>query len=399
MAKRVLIIGNVFPESKSSAAGAKMLQWLRFFEKYNFEVFYASTATQNEYSDDISTLTKSTFQIKVNDTHFEYFIEEISPDIVLYDQFQVEEQFGWRIRKVNSSIVHLLETQDLHFLRFARSKNIDIRNEITKRELAAILRCDCSFVISRFEKELLEKEFPFVKDLITYFPLCYNLDARPFQPFEERKDFCFIGNFCHAPNVDAVIFLKEIWHIIHKRLPTVKLHIYGAYPTERILQLNNESEGFIVHGRALSVQDIFTEHRILLAPIRFGAGLKGKLLEAMKYGIVSITTPLGAEGITDDMSFWNGKVVALSRVAEESIILYNQSEEYVNYQQVGISILSDSFKIRNFQNSVLKLINTIFDDVDRWRERHFLSQLMNHHRQQAVRYLSKWIEEKQKLGK
>ena len=115
--------------------------------------------------------------------------------------------------------------------------------------------------------------------------------------FENRKNFVSIGNFLHEPNWQTVLKLKQIWKNIRKKLPETELHIFGAYPSEKVFQLHNEKEGFIVKGRAESVEKIFNEYRVLLAPIPFGAGLKGKLWESMNFGIPNITTSVGAEAM------------------------------------------------------------------------------------------------------
>jgi len=92
--------------------------------------------------------------------------------------------------------------------------------------------------------------------------------------FEERRHFVSIGNFLHEPNWDAVQHLKkDIWPLIRKQLPEAELHIYGAYPSQKVFELHNEKEGFIIKGRAQDANQVIGNARLLLAPIRFGAGL------------------------------------------------------------------------------------------------------------------------------
>lgn len=394
--KKALIVGTVFPEPKSSAAGTKMMQWLELFLSNDFAITYASTSSSGGFSADISGYVVQKMVVKVNDTSFDTFVQDLQPTVVLYDRFMTEEQFSWRVRAASPQTVHLLETQDLHFLREAREKNISFFSTTAKRELAAILRCDLSFLISEFEMQLLHHNFPFVSDKIHYFPLCYKRNTSWKLGTHQRTGFCFIGNFLHAPNRDAVLFLKKIWKEIRNKIPTAKLHIYGAYPSQQILQLHQEKEGFLVHGRAKSVKDVFLQHKVLLAPISFGAGLKGKLLESMQYGIASVTTPLGAEGISTYPK-WNGEITNLDTFAESAIAVYNTEENYSDYQQIGINILEDKFDASLFVPEIRAKINSLIQNISNWREHHFLSEIMNYHRQQSVRYLSKWIEEKNKL--
>jgi hypothetical protein len=390
--KKVLLIGAFFPEPNSTAAGTKMMQWLEFFNALGYQIEYASTSPKSEFSADISSFVSHTFVAKVNDSSFDNSIRECQPDIVLYDRFMIEEQFGWRIRELFPTCIHLLETQDLHFLREARTNNASIYNTTTKRELASILRCDLSFIISEFEMLFLREHFPFVEDKTCYFPLCYDINSVWKLGVNERKDFCFIGNFLHEPNRQAVLFLKKNWSQIRKQLPTAQIHIYGAYPNQQITQLHNEKEGFFVHGRVNDSSHVFFKHRVLLAPILSGAGLKGKLLEAMQHGIVSLTTPLGAEGIGDNDA-WNGKVVSLADFPNEAANLYREDISYENYQIKGKNILIEKFN----KTTIFPTVQTALENIAKHdKKHHFLTEIMNYHRQQSVRYLSKWIEEKNK---
>lgn len=394
--KKILVIGNVFPEPDSSAAGTKMMQWLALFKENNFDVIYASTAPKSEFSADISLFVKDSWKIKMNDISFDEQVKTFQPDIVLYDRFMTEEQFSWRIRENHPSAIHLLETQDLHFLREAREKNQDFHNVTCKREIASILRCDLTFIISMAEYNFLRQHFPFVTDKISYFPLCYNIDEAAFAN-KDRENFFFIGNFLHAPNRQAVLFLKKIWHNIRQNIPTAKVYIYGAYPNQQILQLHNENEGFIVKGRVKNIQPIFTQHAILLAPLQFGAGLKGKLLEAMQFGALSITTPIGAEGIASDGE-WNGRVVELDDFVAATVAIYQEHEKWAILAKKGRIILESKFTLEAHKTRVLEEINTLSKDINKWRNDHFLSEVMHFHRQQSVKYLSKWIMEKNKAN-
>ena len=123
----------------------------------------------------------------------------------------------------------------------------------------------------------------------------YNLQHKS---FEERTDFVSIGNFLHPPNLDAVYHLKnDIWPLIKSHLPKVNLHIYGAYETQEIRSLNNKKDGFIFHGYVEDSFKVVNSARVLLAPLRFGAGLKGKLIQAMQCGTPSAMSTIAAEGM------------------------------------------------------------------------------------------------------
>ena len=224
----------------------------------------------------------------------------------------MEEQFGWRVAENCPKALRILDTEDLHFLRKTRHQQLKneavfttealLKSEDAKREIASILRCDLSLIISTFEMDLLKNVFNIDEKILYYLPfLLDNIDRhqqKKWKSFEERAHFVFVGNFFHKPNVDAVLTLKnEIWMQIRKQLPKAEIHIYGAYMQQQIQELQNKKEGFIIKGFAENAEEVVGNARVVLAPLRFGAGIKGKLTEAMLCGTPSITTSIGVEGM------------------------------------------------------------------------------------------------------
>ena len=117
--------------------------------------------------------------------------------------------------------------------------------------------------------------------------------------FEDRSDFAFVGGFRHPPNVDSARVLhREIWPGIRSRLPNATLRVCGAYPTPEVLSMHDPSVGFLVHGKVDDVDGVLRTSRVMLAPLRFGAGIKGKIVDAWRCGCPVVTTSVGAEGMT-----------------------------------------------------------------------------------------------------
>src|SRR5690606_21629836 len=207
----------------------------------------------------------------------------LNPNIVLFDRFMVEEQYSWRVKEACPGAIRILDTEDLHFLRHARQeafKNGDtseeeyLPSELAKRELAAIYRSDLSILISSYEYHLLQEKFNISKEILCYLPFQIKAEQpskKPSKGFQQRANFVFIGNFLHEPNWTTVQKLKLIWPAIRKELPKAEIHIYGAYPSQKVLQLNNPKQGFLIKGRADNAIDTLACYRVLLAPIPFGA--------------------------------------------------------------------------------------------------------------------------------
>ena len=116
--------------------------------------------------------------------------------------------------------------------------------------------------------------------------------------YEARRDFVFIGNYRHAPNWDAVqVLAKTIWPQIRSQIPDAKCYIYGAYTPAKAQQFHQPKKGFYIAGWAQDAQDVLAKARVNLAPLRFGAGLKGKIFDAMQVGTPTVMTDIAAEGI------------------------------------------------------------------------------------------------------
>jgi hypothetical protein len=220
--KKILVIAYVWPEPNSSAAGCHMMSILRLFKQQDWQVEFATPSQPTEHMIDLADEGISSQSITLNCDSFDKYITEYQPDIVLFDRFMMEEQFGWRVEKNCPNALTLLDTEDLQCLRRARQQAIkdkrelaqsDLFSELAKREIAAILRCDLSLIISSFEMELLVDTFKVDAQLLHYLPFMVDLAKCPTKtlPFSDRKHFMTMGNFRHAPNWDAVLYLQEIW--------------------------------------------------------------------------------------------------------------------------------------------------------------------------------------------
>ena len=405
---KLLIIGYVWPEPASSAAGARMMQLIEFFQKKNYHITFATTARETDNKIDLKSLGIQIEKIKLNDSEFDFFLKDLDPDIVLFDRFMIEEQFGWRVDNVCPEAIKILDTEDLHFLRNARQeaykmniseKDIYLNSDLAKREIAAIYRCDLSLIISEPELELLITEFRITKDILLYLPFMLSTITKKEQlelpDFNDRKDFISIGNFLHEPNWNAVLFLKEkVWPEIHKELPEARMNIYGAYPSEKVLNLHNPKENFIIHGWAKDANEVMKNSRVCLAPIQFGAGLKGKLVEAMKNGTPSITTIVGAEGISD-LNDWNGFVTnEVEELVQYSIDLYRNKTLWEGKRQKGFDIYNDRFDKEIHEHNFRKALIFIDENLSFHRNRNFMGKMLKHHLHRSTYFMSRFIEEK-----
>ncbi len=413
--KNLLVIGYVWPEPNSSAAGSRMLQLLEIMQQQGYQVTYASAALETDHMVDLNALGIKQTSIELNKNSFNDFVRELNPDIVLFDRFMMEEQFSWRVEKECPAAIKILETVDLHCLRQARHaavknkldasdlNNLDLNNELALREVASILRCDLSLLISEVEVEILKTKFRVDDELLLYLPFMYDaIDEQSlknnFPACDERKNFVTIGNFRHEPNWDSVLYLKnEIWPLIRRKLKKAELHIYGSYLPKKAMQLHNEKEGFLIKGWADDANETLAQYRVCLSPLRFGAGMKGKLADAMLSGTPSVTTSIGAESMHGDHD-WAGFIEnTTDQISTLAIELYQNESLWYEKQQNAITIVNDIFnKATNKKRFVDKLVilNKNICDI---REKNFIGKMLRHHTMKSAMYMSQWIETKNKL--
>lgn len=407
--KKLLIIGKVWPEPKSSAAGSRMIQLIELFREDRWHITFSSSAAKSDYSFDLNELGVEEKPIQLNNSTFDKFLLELHPDAVLFDRFMTEEQFGWRVAELFPETLRILDTEDLHSLRIARQnawmKSVNFRmddllTEVTAlREVASILRSDLSLIISEFEMQILKDVFHVHDHLICYTPYLLepenDWDRTSLPDYEDRNGFVSIGNFRHEPNWNSVLWLKEeIWPEIRAKLPSEKIYVYGSYPTKKAFQLSNPDDGFLIKGRASDAKEVIAKARVLLAPLRFGAGLKGKLVDAMQSGTPNVTTSVGAEGIILNEN-WSGVIAdGAKEIASGAVELCQNPKLWQSSKETGFQILKNRFDRNRFGPTILNRINEIRENLRAHRKSNFVGSMLLHHTINSTKFMSKWIEEK-----
>lgn len=404
MGKRLLIIGLVWPEPTSSAAGWHMLELIRSFRKQDYELHFACAAAKSPNSFPLTDWQVQEHEIQLNDSGFDAWVKDLHPDMVLFDRFMVEEQYSWRVKEACPQALLLLDTEDLHGIRAARQaayktgrqvQDADYLHGDILREIASILRCDLSLIISPTEMTLLDRVFRIDPSLLFHLPFYLEPEERQTPSFKQRQHFMFMGNFIHEPNWKTVQVLKDLWPSIRKQLPKAELHIYGAYASQKVLQLHHPASGFLIKGRAEDAISCMEQYRLLLAPIPFGAGLKGKFIDALRAGTVSISSSIGAEGLSQD-GLWQGLITDdRETFIQESIALYESETAWQEAQQRG-KHLWEKLDSRAQYAAFLTLLPKLQENLEMHRRQNIMGQLLWNNQYNARKYMSLWIEQKNK---
>lgn len=244
----------------------------------------------------------------------------------------------------------ILNTSDLHYLRDVREAEIEGSAEKLEaalrwkaQELDVIRRCDHSIVMSDHELNVLSQELPGAN--IHLVPLMFvDIPGRS-GDFGMRRDMLFIGGFPHTPNVDAVVwFCEKIWPLVRARLPDVRVHLIGNKPSQQVMALG-AIEGVDVVGYVEDLKPWFDRTRLSVAPLRYGAGIKGKLGTSLSFGMPSVATSIAVEG----MKIRNG-VHALvaddeAAFADEVVRLYTDEALWTRLSDAGLDFVTDTYSL------------------------------------------------------
>ena len=182
----------------------------------------------------------------------------------------------------------------------------------------------------------------------------------------------------------------------YSAISTAVVEIYGAYPSQKVLQLHQPKQGFLIMGRAVDAQEVVRNSRVILVPLRFGAGIKGKLVEAMQCGTPSVTTTIGAESMCGNLP-WNGFIADNSQVfADKAVELYQDKTVWLKAQENGFEIIEKCYLKSLFADEFIMHILKVQTHLKQHRLHNFIGTLLQHHTLTSTKYMSRWIEEKNK---
>ncbi|TKC12898.1 glycosyltransferase [Pedobacter polaris] len=263
------------------------------------------------------------------------------------------------IRKHKPNVKWIYDTVDLHYIRLEREgKLLNSDKTLTRAkrykalELSLAKKADITVCITDVEQQLL------INEGISNTMVVPNIHALPLNTvqnkFDQRKDLLFVGSYDHTPNVDAAIWLcNDIMPLIWKQNPDIKIHLVGNNPKKEVLSLANDK--IKVHGYVEQLEPFFNSCRVFVAPLRYGAGMKGKIGQSLAFGLPIVTTTIGAEG----MNLADGEQVCIAddpqEFAVKTIALYenphlwqkireNAAASILNYSPSEVKIqLADLF--------------------------------------------------------
>ncbi|RXR30947.1 glycosyltransferase [Sphingobium fluviale] len=305
----ILIIDSVTPTPDRDSGSIDMYNLIKILIDLNFRVHFIPS--DNFYND--KNYVKNLQRIGVNCIYYPYYSSvdqylkktgDIFEYVILCRKKYAKRAIDY-VKKYCKNSILIFYTVDLHFLRDLRRykiENNDLLYEKAKSsfysEMKIIDSVDCTIVLSKKEKSILNV---LRKKNVSTIPLIRKFDILEGVNFSDRNGVSFIGGYNHLPNVDAVNFMvHEIWPELRKLLdakglPPIVLNIYGADMPKEFMEF--EADDIVVHGYIENAEDAFRNVRLSMAPLRYGAGLKGKLATSFGYGVPVLGSRIAYEGV------------------------------------------------------------------------------------------------------
>ncbi len=356
----ILVVDHYVPTYDKDSGSLRMFSILKLLTKLGWKVIFwpDNLAKLEPYT---TTLQNSGIEVIYGNVNFIKYIKEYGKflNYVFLSRPHISKNYIDLIKSYSNAKV-IYDTVDLHYLRELRRYKLEKKPEILKDveswksiEKYLCTKSDLVIAITQKEKEILKNDFDINEEKIKVISNIHNIQDK-IKPFEERKDLMFIGSFLHPPNIDAVTwFVNEIFPEIKKELPMVKFYIIGSEPTEEVKKL--QKEDVIVTGYVKDVTPYFLNCKVFVSPLRYGAGLKGKIGQSMSFGLPIVTTSIGAEGfITEDTPF----IIADDKetFTKSVIELYNNKELWDKLSNAGLETIKKYYS----PMAIEKILEKIF---------------------------------------
>lgn len=302
--KRVLVIDATTPQPDHDSGSLRLVNFMKVLRADGCAVtFFADNRAW------VETYTHALQQIGVEVLWHPWLSEPVRWfadngrhfDLVFISRHYIASSYVGLVRLHAPQAKLAFDTVDLHYLREQREAALSGRDDLARtaeqtraKELQLIRSCDVTLVVSPVEQELLAREAPGAR--VEVLSNVHEVFGRR-RGFAERADMMFVGGFQHPPNIDAATwFVQDIFPRVRERLPGARFHIIGSRASVAVEALGNE-DGVVFHGFVADLEPMLDGIRLAVAPLRYGAGVKGKVNMSMSYGQPVIATPIAVEGM------------------------------------------------------------------------------------------------------
>ncbi|CAN5425673.1 hypothetical protein BH09PAT4_BH09PAT4_03100 [soil metagenome] len=364
--KLALIVDENIPKTDEDSGSVRMFRIIESLTRLGYKVtfFPYNTAYNQKYAEPLQQMG---VEVVYGGIYFLDFIRENGHyyDVVMLSRPRIASFFMdyCRIFCKNAKIIY--DTVDLHYLRLRRQAEYDgdkkkllafaQKHELIEKHL--IDEADVTLVVSDVEKDVLEKDGYKVEILSNI----HKIDESAYASgYSERKDILFVGGYGHPPNIDGIRwFANDIFPAIRKKLPDVNLNVVGSNMSDELRQELEHRPGVIVKGfvEDSELNSLLNSTRVFVAPLRYGAGVKGKIGQAIEHGVPVVSTSIGVEGMrlqTNDSCLVADKT---DDFAKSVVDLYTSKELWTSTRSAAKIVLQDNFSPTKTETDLANILN------------------------------------------
>ncbi|HWP95042.1 MAG TPA: glycosyltransferase [Gammaproteobacteria bacterium] len=360
--RRALVVDACTPTPDQDAGSVIAFHYLKMLTELGYRVTFAPDNLQHDgrYTQALQRLGIECLYVPYWTSISEYIRQHGAKyQLAILARPYVAIQYLDLLREHSPGIHVIYNTVDLHYLRERRQAELEgnpliaERAERTrKQELQLIRGSDATIVVSPVEKEILAKEVPGARVEVIQLIMEEQPEG---EPFEKRRDILFIGGYQHPPNVDAVRwFVAEVMPLLRQKMPGVVFHALGSKPPPAVREL--ECDDVKVPGYLADVSPYFNSCKLMVAPLRYGAGIKGKIGTSFSYGLPVVASKIAVEG----MYLKDGQHVLVAETAEqycEAIMrLYRDKELWQRLSLAGRRVVRERYAPDVIRDQLGKLI-------------------------------------------
>jgi len=362
---RILVIDAYTPEPDQDSGSVRLCYLMNCMSALGYGVTFMADNRSHagQYSSSLQQAGIEVIYAPWADSLVQFFTERGADfDFVMISRHYVAANYLSLIKRYCPDAKFIFDTVDLHYLREERMAELEnslplkqTAAQTRRSELAVINSADATVVVSPVEKTVLGESAPNAK--VHVLSNIHEVTGSQ-RAFSERKDIFFVGGYQHPPNIDAALwFVGEIWPLVQRELPDIEFHLIGSKAPEQIRALNGNGVRF--HGFVKTLEPWLDGCRLAVAPIRYGAGIKGKVNMSMAKGQPVVATPMAVEG----MFTHSGRDVMVAESAEEFaaavVRLYQDEALWNKVSESGMENVRQYFSVETASLGLKQLLNSL----------------------------------------
>jgi GT2 family glycosyltransferase len=360
----ILFLDHDFLTPQKDAGSLRAVRLLEVCQSLGYEIAFG-VEHGREHSEDAEKLRRDGMMILNGKLPIKNFLRDCPGSIFCVIAPRAENAHRWLswCKQNIPEVPFIFDTVDLNYVRELLQsevlRSMDLRRkaeETRRRELYTALNSDVTLVVSHEERQHLERQIPSISTFVI--PTIHDVHTNTRDEHSQTRGLLFVGSFKHPPNEDGLKwFLEEVWPLVDPSIRKDGLTVIGADPPISLLE--HKSEDIVFTGWVEAVEPYLQKTRLSIAPLRFGAGVKGKIGESWAFGVPVVGTDLAFSGMAPSDS---SAVLSASTSNEFAAIInssYDNVELLSKVQQSAYEVIRKNFSIETVLGQVNDLIETV----------------------------------------